>query len=89
MPQSFSDLFEDSNNALLAFLRAELSLGLTFAGMAKEYRDKANMERYETNKQNANEALKTIEHFKGRLSDIARGEIETERARLKKLISTL
>jgi len=89
MPKSFSDLFEDSNSALLAFLKAELSLGLTFAGMAKQYHDKANVERYETNKRNAIAALKTVEQFTERLSDIARSEIERDSLELREILSTL
>jgi hypothetical protein len=89
MSKSFSDLFEDSNRALLAFLKTELNLGFTFAGMAKEYREKANNERFEINKRNAIEALAAIEQFKNRLSDNARCEIERDRFRLETFISTL
>lgn len=89
MPKSFSDLFEESNTALLAFLQTELRLGLTFAGMAQGYRDKGNAGRYETNKRHATQALAAIEQFKRRLSDTARADIERDSVPLAQIIATL
>lgn len=89
MPKSFSDLFEESNSALLAFLKTELSLGITFAGMAQGYRDKGNVERYQTNKRHAMQALATIEQFKGRLSDTARADIERDSVQFANIVSAL
>ena len=89
LTKSFSDLFEESNTALLAFLKTELSLGFTFAGMAKAYGGKANRERYEASKRNAIAALQAIAQFKERLSDTARSEIDHGHSELEKFISSL
>jgi len=89
MPQSFSDLFEESNRAFLGFLQAELRLGLTFAGMAQGYRGKGNEERYETNKRYTMQAMATIDQLKGRLSDTAREGLQRDSVSFAAIIATL
>ena len=87
MGKSFNELFEESNRVLLAFLKRELNLGFTFAGMAKEYHDRGNRERYAQNKKNAKTVLKTVANFRERLSDAAKDEIDLDYSKLQNFIS--
>jgi hypothetical protein len=80
---------EESNKLLLAFLKTEVDLGLTFASLAEFERDAGNTEHYEQSKRNAVTAAETIERFKERLSAPAKMEIEMLASNLIRLVSTL
>jgi hypothetical protein len=80
---------EESNKLLLAFLKTEVDLGLTFASLAEFERDAGNTEHYEQSKRNAITAAKTIKQFKERLPAAAKMEIEALASNLIRLVSTL
>jgi len=71
------------------FVNTEVALGITLAGLAKQYKEVGHAECYETSKRNALAVLDAIDHFKGRLTNDLRMEIETRRSELAHLLSTL
>ena len=71
------------------FLNTEAALGSTFAGLAKQYKETGNDERYEINKHNAQAVLDAIDHFKWRLPHDLRMDIEVRRSELARRISML
>jgi hypothetical protein len=87
--KEFSDLLAQSNQALFQFLKTEIELGLTFAGIAEHYRKKANAELHQANKKYAMKALETIDRFKCRLYVPHLYDIEAGRSRLEKRIAEL
>jgi hypothetical protein len=89
MKLSLAELLERSNENLSNFLRIELELGTTFARQAKYYREQGNTERFEISKRNALTALAAIDHFKDRLPQNFRINIDDGRAELSRLLSTL
>ena len=90
VPTNLEDLKELSNRTLLAFLKTEVDLGLSFAPIAAHERDKGNLEHYEQSKRKAIRAAQAIKQFKVRLppSD-AKQDMETCASELFLLISTL
>ena len=50
------------------FPQHRTALGITFADLAKRYKETGNAERFEISKRNAQAALDAIDHFKGRLT---------------------
>ena len=90
MPEiSFKNLEDQANRNLFAFLKTEVTLGLTFAHIAKYEREKGNTEHYNRSKASAIKAAETINRFKERLPDVAKLEIETRTLKLAQAISTL
>jgi hypothetical protein len=89
MSPNFVALRERQIRNLTKFLNTELSLGTTFAHMAKYYLDRRDKSHYEASKRNAIAALEAIDHFKGQLPEDIRAELENGRSALAKLISTL
>ena len=80
---------EESNKLLLAFLKTEVDLGLTFASIAEFERDAGDTEHYEQSKRHAITAAETIARFKERLPAGAKLEIEALASNLIRLVSTL
>jgi hypothetical protein len=90
MPKaSLKDLEDQAHRHLLAFLKTEVALGLTFAHIAVYQRDLGNAEHYKKGKEGAIKAAETISRFIGRLPDVARRQIETRALKLAEAISTL
>lgn len=84
-----SELAEQANHALVAFLRAELQLGLTYLRTAKvEAGFDSEGERRAVKL--AKGALDTIERFRHRITDPAlQEELQKGVAELEKLLSSL
>ena len=85
----FAALRDQTIQSTHDFLNTEVALGITFAGLAKQYEETGNAERYEISKRNALAVLDAIDHFKGRLPNDLRMEIEARRSELARLLSTL
>jgi hypothetical protein len=85
----FTTLHDKTIQSTSDFLNTEAALGTTFAGLAKQYKETGNAERYEISKRNALAVLDAIDHFKGRLTHDLRVDIEARRSKLAHLISML
>jgi hypothetical protein len=88
-PMNYSTLHELSIHNLSDFLNIEADLVMTFAGLARRYRETGNSARYEISKRNAFAAVEAINHFKNRLPDSIRTQIETRLFELIEIICTL
>ena len=89
MSDHFAAIRERSIQNLFAFLTTELSLGMVFAGIAKHYREAGKVEQYETSKRHALAAIEAVNHFKERLPESLRIQIEEQCSELAGAISAL
>ena len=81
-----TELAEQEEKALTAFLRAELQLGFTYANTAKVEAGFDSRGEHRA-KHLAKEALATIERFRDRISDpVTQAELQTGVAKLEKLL---
>jgi hypothetical protein len=85
----FAALRDQTIQSTSDFLNIEAALGITFVGLAKQYKETGNAVRYEISKRNAMAALAAIDHFKERLPNDLRMDIEARRSELARLISVL
>ena len=89
MMEELEHLKKQSREALFTFLNVEADLGKTLSLVAKLDLDKGSIERYETSKRNAIEALEIIDRFMDRLASDTKPQIEARRSELAQMISTL
>ena len=82
-------LQDQAHRNLLAFLKAELALGLIFVDATIIERKESNLAGYERNKAEAIKAAETVQRFKERLPAVARREIEIAALKLTRAISKL
>jgi hypothetical protein len=89
MSPDLATLAQQADNALIAFLRAELELGLTFVNTAK-VEVGFDAEGEQRARQLAQEALETIERFRVRIPDpVIQAELQKGVSELEKLLSSL
>jgi hypothetical protein len=86
---NYFTLRELSINNLSDFLNIEADLVITFAGLARRYRESGNSAHYEISKRNAFAAAGAINHFKNRLPYSLRIQIEMRLFELIEVICTL
>jgi hypothetical protein len=82
-------LRELSIQNLSDFLNLEVDLVITFAALARRYRETGNAEHYQISKRNALTAVEAIDRFKDRLPRSLEMQIETRLLELSETLSTL
>jgi len=87
MERKIEPLAEKADDALIAFLRAELALGFTYAQTAKAEED-LDSEGENRARKLATDAMETIHRFCNKIADPAiRLELQEGTAQLEKLLS--